>query len=240
MKSRGQGFILFIVLLPVFVLLAAVIIRTGLILVGHQRLQSHCQRKILDALALQGKALEQLGRINPVAKEVIDLKRELEVVVMANLLDPFVLVPAENAIAVLKSTQKAIAVAQESIIKSALAASALELTSSPDLLDLGRSSEKFEPKNIFLSHHSKKALLLHITPLDGYANETGHPYRLDDDFGSRQAAWGTITMKTNRYDERWKLLPVLPKVEIQCRAQIQMQNLEAKWTARLTNPEDKL
>jgi len=76
--KNGQALPFVLVLLPILIILGGVTVRTGKTLLIHQRLLNHCNEKALNAAAEQAKGLQALGKINPVARKVIDMRRKID------------------------------------------------------------------------------------------------------------------------------------------------------------------
>jgi hypothetical protein len=236
---NGQAMIFFIVLLPVLLLTAGTIVRSGKTLLVHQRIQNHCDEKVLDAVAEQAKGLERLAKLNTKARTTIDSRRVIDDLLSAGLIELPALPELLAARRTLQMIQGAIAAEQTWITEQALMGSLQKMRKAPPLEDSGKVTETFRPQGILLPHPLPNSLKLHVIPVEGYEGEKGPPLKLDADFDRRQEVHAQIEIKTEKFLDFWAHMPKAKNVLVTCGARIHMNHLEEKWTAQLMPTEVK-
>ena len=238
-RSQGQGIVFLIALLPVLVVLAGVTVRWGKTLLIHQQLQNHCDKKVLDSLEQQGRGLQALGRLNPIAKKIIDLRRHIDQTLALGLAAPPLIPVLKGASASLRAAQTTMALKQKLATQAALAASLAVMKKQSPLGDRGKIKEVFSPQGLLAPHPASSSLRLHVEPAPGYESETGAPSVLDRDFDRRQHVRGRILMETEKFLDFWPGFKRASPLEIICEAKIEMSSLEDKWNGHLIPIEVK-
>lgn len=225
-NQQGQALVFSLVLLPTLLLASAVLLRSSEAAFAHYRVQSHIDRLALDTLAIQGEALEALGKLNSYAEKTIHTRRAIEAAQLAGT------VGLEVARQALIQTQKLIA-AQQRFIKNSTVIKSYELLNKPlpqDLREKVRLS--FKPSII----------KLHVKNKEGFEDEQGAPLSLEDQFSSLQNIEIHSVAKTHKFLEagkmQWRKFKDPEDMRIKTYAEIQMEELEGKWKAVLKNKED--
>jgi hypothetical protein len=226
-KNNGQILVILILIIPLFLLIFGLLAREGGTALAHDRIENHCDKKILDALEIQGRALAALGKINPIARTIITSRRSIDPLVAAGVV---YLVPVQQG---LYLAQSVIARSQKLIETKAVLESKIVLSSPIPKIFAGKIKENYKP--IYPS--------LHIEPEKIYQNEEGPPLQPTEDFREKQMASGSIKIFTERFLGFW------PNPEnhggraqdmtLNCKAVISMERLEEKWTAELTKSEGR-
>lgn len=226
MKNDGQALIILLVVIPLLLLIFGLIARSGGAALAHDRIENHCNKKILDTLEVQGRALTKLGHINPFARTVITTRRSIDPLVEAGVV---YLVPLQQA---LRAAQLYISQTQKIIEKKALIESKIILASPAPRNFLGKLRETYKPD----------LPSLHVEPEKLYQNENGPPLQLDKDFQNKQTASGSIRIFTEKFLSFWPNFenPLAvgrnlkaSDMKLNCKAKIQMDQLEGKWTAQI-------
>jgi hypothetical protein len=222
MKVKGQALFFLLLWLPLLLLVSGLIVRTGTLLLKHSKLQSHCDKKILDTLMWQGRGLEQLGKLNPYARVTIQARRTIDALIVAGVVAPPVLPTLIRTRLTLLKTQKVISGMQNTIKVSNLE-KAIVTAHAPVPSDF--SSKIIEA--------TSPTPILHVKRESGFENEIGAPLELDSDFSKRQSASLTLKIFTEMFLEKWASFDREKDMKLICRGHIQMKSLEAQWSAVL-------
>ena len=232
-RSAGQVLLFLLVLLPVLIALGGIMVRSGKTLVLNQRLQNHCNKRILDVLAQQALGLQALARLNPVARKVIDMRRKVDRTLESGMAPPYMIPPLLAMATQLRAMQVTILPQQKAITRAALSKSLQVLSRRANVNDRGKIIEVFRPSDPLLPHRSKNSLLLHVQDEPAYAGEIGSPQTLDDDFHLRQRTAGEVTIQTEKFLDFWPNSKPSGNMIIFCEANIEMKTLEDKWKIQL-------
>jgi hypothetical protein len=217
--ERGQALIILPVLIPLLLTIFGVIAYVGATSLAHDRIENHCDKKILDSLEAQGRALSLLGKINPFARTIIISRRAIDPLANAGI--PYFVAIQKS----LSFAQKVIGRSQKIIEKGALAQS-LVILSTPAPRDfLGKIVEQYRPR-------SPK---LYIEPESLFENEDGPPLQPEENFDKKQTVSGSIRVFTKKF-LTWDKKLKADDMKLVCKGKITMDRLEDKWTAQLTAP----
>jgi len=217
---EGQALVFILVLLPVFLFILQVVARSGATALFHDRVENHCDRRILNALAIEARGLENLGRLNIYAREIIRARRAID-----ELVKVFpVLIPTQLALQgaqiLLSSIQKTIKAATISGFSASLGQLA--------------TPSKFKSK-IQESYGPIPLVDLHLRDEEGYEGEIGAPQQ--PELNNKYLAWGKITLFTERFLSWWPTPLKSPDMILECRAQIDIERLEDRWKIQLIDPK---
>lgn len=229
-QNQGQALIFLLVMLPLLMVATGVVIRSGNTLVVHNGVQGYCDRKALDAAAAMAQGLELLGKINPYAKGVIDLRRQVDKLLAAGTVTPALLPSLLRARQILKGAQAQIDFQQKAITQSHVSQSLMIINAIEPREYRGKIQTDFSPRKP----------QLHVTALAGYEGETGAPLTLTPSFEKQQAVQGKIKMKTEEFLSPWPGFARASFINVDCRAVVKMEELEAPWEVDLANPKVKL
>lgn len=235
MKNSGQALIWFLITLPALILLSSLGIHVGQAVLFHNRAQNFCNRHVLDALSYQAEGLSLLGQLNPIAKFVIDSRREVDQALASGILEP-ALIPL--FIKVRESLiQKQFQIeASQKTLKTTATRLAAEIMGRPQAGFLkGHIKVRFTPHRPDYPHGSMQALLLHVKRQVRYASEVGAPLELDSDFGDSQTQNGEVELISKTFFSKFKDIKAKKNMRVHCRAKIILKNLEdRKWSVVLT------
>jgi hypothetical protein len=220
MKNRGQALIILLVVIPLLLLIFGLIARTGAAALAHDRIENHCNKKILDALEVQGRALTVLGKINPFARAIILSRRAIDPLANAGVV---YFIPIQQG---LYRAQSFINRAQKFIEKEASIETLITLSTPVPKDFAGKIKESYKPQNPKLYIEAEKL----------YQNEEGPPLQPDKDFKEKQSATGSIKIFTEKFLAPWRNLKA-DDMKMICKAKISMEQLEDKWQAQLTQAE---
>ncbi|MDZ4676101.1 MAG: hypothetical protein SGI74_01220 [Oligoflexia bacterium] len=235
MGNKGQSLILFLVLFPVLLTISGVIVRSGqsaLILTQSENL---CSQIALDTLAEQAKGIETLGKLNPYAKQIIDMKREVELLILAATTQPQFLPALIQARKTLIASQKIIAINQQNIKRQALARSFARINK--------QLPKKYRGKLLFRWNPAMPLILLNQKL--GYENETGAPLELPFDFELRSKLIGTGKLETEKFLLPWQnadgeKFKKYSSLSLTCNAYIKMKGIGEPWEVLLTKDKPSL
>ena len=233
MNRRGQSLLLVIIFIPLLVLASGAIVRSGRLMLEHNRIQSHCDKKILDTLMWQARGLEQLGSLNPYARTVIISRRMIDSMLVPSVLAPPVFASLVQARLTLLKIQTLINLAQKAITLKNIGRAAGVAHEAVPRDFFGKIKESISPSLPFVPHATPQALILHVEKERGFEHETGAPLELDSDFSRRQQEILTIKIFSERLLEKWWPLQSANNMTLKCQARIEMNSLEAPWQAVL-------
>jgi hypothetical protein len=220
---KGQVTALSLLLIPLFIIIVGLILRSGNTALTHQKIQRYADTKTLDLLNIQAKALQALGALNSFAQTTIDMRRQVDLA----LKTPLVLNPA--ALEGLMMTKKTLEIIQR---KNDFQQKQIMLTAKTLLLSQSkmplppdwREKAKIEIKT---------PLTFSVTPKATYKGEVGAPFEKEFDFDQKQVVETQITVRTESFLSSWPGFKPLPAMEIKSKGQIFISQLEDSWTARL-------
>jgi hypothetical protein len=229
MGNKGQILINALLLFPVLLILAGVITRSGKSAFVYTQTQNLCDRIALDALAEQAKGIATLGKLNPYAKKVIDLRREIDLLLAAAVLQPELIPPLLQMRKTLQQAQKTIELTQKNIERLAIGLSQTQLLKLLPSKYRGKLSFKWTAEKFF-----------HLRKETGYEMELGAPLDLSFDFQLKQRLSGIASIQTEKFLIPWKINPHQdflknPDMTLQCSAFIKMEGIENPWEVALTN-----
>jgi hypothetical protein len=233
MRSSGQILILLLVLLPLLLLIFGVLSRVGGTALTHDQVENHCDKKVLDALAIQGQTLEELGRINPISRSVIITRRGVDDLIdtgIANIYMPW-LISADRA---LRAIQQGLSLAQKSLKAQGLLRTTLLLNTPSPRKFSGKIKETYQP-------HIPS---FYIEDEEGYRDEVGAPQEPSRDFEEKQIISGKVIIFTEKFLWQWtdfskkdfRTRLKSKDLAIACKSKITMPRLEDSWTVQLTKP----
>ncbi len=239
MNHRGQVLVFVLVLVPLLILVAGVIVRSGMTAYVHSRVQKFLDKKALDALATEARGLEALGKMNPHAMAIIDARRKVDVEIIAAAGTPAV-VPLIALRNILLSSQQVTAQAQAQIKTDSVTQTLKTLTAKPPLFYSAKTKVEFTPHIPLGPHFSKDSLLLHVNPMVNYFGEVGAPLEIDSDFHKNQNIKISADVKTESYLPKWAGFRSLSNMKVFSAAIIKMEKLEDPWTVKLEKAEGNL
>lgn len=228
----GQAVVFLIVLIPVTLLISGLIARSGKLMLVHTRLQSHCAKKVLDSLMWQGRGLQELGRINPYARAVIQARRTIDALLLAGAVLPQALPALLRTRLILIKNQKIIEAIQKKTTANSILKSLEVVHEKVPRAFFGKVNESMSP-SAPLPHPLPLSLTLHVRKESGFENELGAPLELDSDFTSRQQETLYLSVSSEKFLEKWIPLPREQNMKLQCQGQIYMKALELPWKAQL-------
>jgi len=221
-SENGQSLILLLVFFPLLLLIFRLVARSGATMLYHDQVENHCDRKILEALAMEAKGLEQLGNLNSYARTIIRTRRVIDK--LAKLAPE--LIPTQLA---LMAAQRSLSLVQKGI----KAKTALHFSET-----LLNSSKKFKNK-IQEIYKPIPLVNFHLKDEEGYEGEIGAPLQPAKDFEEKSSAYGKVKIFTERFLSWWPEKSKASDMILECKAQIQMQTLEDTWHVQLVNPMAK-
>jgi hypothetical protein len=228
-NKSGQALTLILVFIPLMIFTIGVVGRSGTAALVHDQIENHCDKKILDALEIQGKGLSRLGNINPWAKLVITSRRAIDPLANAGI--PYFIAAQKS----LNGAQHYISIIQKSIKAQTTVESEAQLLKPSPAHFRGKIKEVYWPI----------PPKLHVEDEEGFENEVGAPQQPDPSFKEKQSASGRVEITTERFlwwwpDRNLKSGLRSPNMFLQCKAKLKMERLEDKWQAQLVKPAVKL
>lgn len=223
-NQNGQVLILLLVFLPTLLLIFGLLVRSGKTTLVHDQVENHCNRKILDALAIEAQGLQKIGELNPYSRIVIQARRIVDALIVASayyvIAEPALISMQKSLIQsqrLLEKMQKAIKVTTSLLFLEKLQ------TRAPALFR-GKIIESYRPmplKNFYLKAD------------EGFDGEVGPPLEPDDSFKTKAFASGKIKILTEKFLWKWNNLEESKNMLLECKAQIQIERLEEKWSVQL-------
>ncbi|MBK9292931.1 MAG: hypothetical protein IPM57_00540 [Oligoflexia bacterium] len=226
MISKGQALISTLIILPVLIFTSSMLYKSSSAALYHNQIQSSIDNKALNILLIQARALEALGKINPISASIITTRREVEKLISVLLTTPGGAVKVPPLLRLrtkLIKIQQSIFLKQQNIIKNSSAISQKEAKILFSKRFKGKVTAEVWPK-IFKLFIEKK---------DEFKNEVGAPLKLNSEFNKKQNILIKAQMQTERFLSSFKNDKRFENVSLQSFAQIEMKELEGQWQAHL-------
>jgi hypothetical protein len=222
-SQRGQIMPYLIILIPILILLSGIAIRHGMILLIHNKIQFHCDQRVLDALAIEARGMRALGKLNPYGRRVIDTRRKIDLLLLGVSGGSEAALPLVIARNKLRLIQAELQSKQSHIIRSTENKVSAALSNPLPPYARLKAFPQFTPEKPSLPVERETA----------YKGETGGPLRFSLEAQQNKTITGFIKIHTERFLEKWPGMKPVGDIQVNCAAQMEMKNLEMPWTVAL-------
>jgi hypothetical protein len=226
MNNKGQVLITFLILVPALTLIATYVYKSSATSLYYNQVQTSIDHKALEILSTQAQGLEALGKINPIAKEIIDARRAVDHMIATSVLAPMYLPHLIKLRETLKQIQRVIE-SKQSLIQTLTAVAVQNQLAHLVVL-------RFQSK--IQTTYSPLFLKLQIKKQNAYSSEVGAPLELTSDFNQKQNILIQTQMKTEKFLIQQKDTKSFDNISLQSFAKIEMLELEGSWQVRLRSP----
>jgi len=232
-NNHGQALTFLLILLPLLLLIFGIISRSGKTALIHDQVLNHCDKKVLDALAVEAQGLARIGDLNYFSRLVIQARRTVDALLAGTAWTVFSIPALLSAQRALKAAQHIIAGLQKTIKGTTIFGFTLTLNRPTPHAFSGKIHESYSPQPL---------MNFHLKDEEGYEDEVGAPQEPDSQFEEKAVASGKIKIFTERFLGFWIPNRTIKKSQdmfLECKAQIKLKRLEDKWLVTLISPGAK-